>query len=249
MLVAVVPVLFTLITPLIWSLIASSVPTTAPQEWANTNITLAIAHPDDEVMFFGPSLNRIAQPRNNNTLSIVCLSSGDAEGLGEERKSELAKSAKMFLVDPDRLTIVDDAKLPDSMDVEWDVEYIADILEKSIQTNKIVTFDEQGVSGHKNHKALFHGALIWKERDASRKVWTLTSTSIYRKYMGNFDSLFSHFFERYAKPDDIIVVSQQNEYQRTKRAMTRAHKSQMKWFRYLWVMFSRYMYVNTLTEA
>jgi N-acetylglucosaminylphosphatidylinositol deacetylase len=248
MLVALLPLLLTSVAPLLWTLIAYSIPYDAPQHFANTNITLVIAHPDDEVMFFGPTLNRIAHPRNNNSLSIVCLSTGDSEGLGEVRKAEMAKSADSFLVDSAHLTIIDDEKLPDSMEIEWDAEYVADILEKTVQTDKLVTFDEQGVSDHSNHKTLYHAAQIWKNRSSSRKVWTLTSSSIYRKYLGNFDSLFTYFVERYARPEDIIVVAQQGDYQRTKRTMSSAHKSQMKWFRYLWIMFSRYMYVNNLVE-
>mgnify|MGYP002351655416 CR=1 FL=1 len=37
-------------------------------------------------------------------------------------------------------------------------------------------------------------------------------------------------------------------YARGFRAMTEAHRSQMRWFRYGWILLSRYMVVNELTE-
>jgi len=40
------------------------------------NILLVVAHPDDEVMFFGPTLVGITDPSNNNTVRVLCLSNG-----------------------------------------------------------------------------------------------------------------------------------------------------------------------------
>ena len=38
----------------------------------------------------------------------------------------------------------------------------------------------------------------------------------------------------------------QETYGTARRAMTEAHKSQMVWFRWFWILFSRYMYINDL---
>ena len=38
----------------------------------------------------------------------------------------------------------------------------------------------------------------------------------------------------------------QETYGTARRAMTEAHKSQMVWFRWGWILFSRYMYINDL---
>lgn len=59
----------------------------------NKRICLLIAHPDDEAMFFSPAVLALARPETGNHLKILCLSSGNAEGLGETRKKELVKSA------------------------------------------------------------------------------------------------------------------------------------------------------------
>jgi N-acetylglucosaminylphosphatidylinositol deacetylase len=39
-------------------------------------ILLLIAHPDDEAMFFGPSLLALTKPELGNEVKILCLSSG-----------------------------------------------------------------------------------------------------------------------------------------------------------------------------
>lgn len=58
----------------------------------NKRVCLLIAHPDDEAMFFAPAVLALARPELGNHVKILCLSSGDAEGLGETRKAELVKS-------------------------------------------------------------------------------------------------------------------------------------------------------------
>ena len=42
------------------------------------NILLVIAHPDDEVMFFGPTLIGITKQRYNNKVSLLSLSNGSS---------------------------------------------------------------------------------------------------------------------------------------------------------------------------
>jgi len=42
----------------------------------NKRILLLIAHPDDEAMFFAPTLLALARPENANHIKILCLSSG-----------------------------------------------------------------------------------------------------------------------------------------------------------------------------
>jgi N-acetylglucosaminylphosphatidylinositol deacetylase len=39
-------------------------------------ILLLIAHPDDEAMFFGPTLLTLTRPNLGNHVKILCLSSG-----------------------------------------------------------------------------------------------------------------------------------------------------------------------------
>ena len=55
------------------------------------NILYVIAHPDDEAMFFVPSIRRL---REHNKLYLLCLGNGDGAGLGRIREKELIQSAK-----------------------------------------------------------------------------------------------------------------------------------------------------------
>lgn len=62
----------------------------------NKRICLLIAHPDDEAMFFAPAVLALTRPETGNHVKILCLSTGDADGLGETRKKELVKSAMLL---------------------------------------------------------------------------------------------------------------------------------------------------------
>jgi N-acetylglucosaminylphosphatidylinositol deacetylase len=91
-------------------------------------ILLLIAHPDDEAMFFAPTLLALTRPELGNHVKILCLSSGttnpplycvsatnntvvgDADGLGEVRKKELVKSAlQLGLRSADDILVIEDA--------------------------------------------------------------------------------------------------------------------------------------------
>lgn len=43
----------------------------------NKRICLLIAHPDDEAMFFAPTLLALTDPQLGNHVKILCLSSGE----------------------------------------------------------------------------------------------------------------------------------------------------------------------------
>ena len=53
--------------------IRSSLPTLR-----NKRICLLIAHPDDEAMFFAPTLLALTAPETGNHVKILCLSSGSS---------------------------------------------------------------------------------------------------------------------------------------------------------------------------
>ena len=64
--------------------------------------------------------------------------------------------------------MIDDGELQDGMDILWSADLVADHVTKWCKNKEtvdgpqgkidiIMTFDEQGVSGHINHKQVFHG--------------------------------------------------------------------------------------------
>jgi hypothetical protein len=125
------------------------------------------AHPDDETMFFGPTLLSLAHQHGNDGIPfemyLHCLSKG--VNCGEVRAEEVKKAAPILGIPIERV-LVDD--MQDGQD--WSAEEVADRLEESVRRWKIdvvVTFDGFGVSGHKNHKSCFHGASIYQDRQRS----------------------------------------------------------------------------------
>jgi N-acetylglucosaminylphosphatidylinositol deacetylase len=61
--------------PALYTWTASTVQMRFPR-LANKRICLLIAHPDDEAMFFSPTLLSLTKPETGNHVKILCLSSG-----------------------------------------------------------------------------------------------------------------------------------------------------------------------------
>lgn len=96
----------------------------------NSHILLLIAHPDDEAMFFSPTLVSLTRPALKNTVKILCLSNGNADGLGATRRKELVASAQLLGVDPRYVVCLDEPDLQDSMTAVWPAQAIASVLSR-----------------------------------------------------------------------------------------------------------------------
>ncbi|KAK4107717.1 LmbE-like protein [Canariomyces notabilis] len=184
----------------------------------NKRICLLIAHPDDEAMFFAPTVLALTRPETGNHVKILCLSSGNADGLGETRKRELAKSGVVLgLRKPDDVFVVDKPEFPDSMTTTWDTSAISSLLSTAFAPHLsrgerpardantaptatidvLITFDAGGVSGHPNHISLYHGAKAFVAALIAGKpgwtppvdLYTLTSVPLPRKYTAFLDVL------------------------------------------------------------
>ncbi|KAJ5939095.1 hypothetical protein N7466_002229 [Penicillium verhagenii] len=257
-------------------------------------ICLLIAHPDDEAMFFAPTVLALTKPELGNHLKILCLSSGDADGLGETRKKELQKSALQLGVrnESDVFIIDDPTRFPDSMTKDWPADQVSSLLASafapdlaaSLNGSKkadpkkaptatidiLLTFDQHGISNHINHRSLYHGAvefvrLLMKDKSGFAspiELYTLTSTSMFRKYAGVLDAPFSMIQGAFSNvvarlsgvkkdgpsPARLLFVSSVAEWFTAQSAMVKCHKSQMVWFRWGWITLGRYMTVNDLKK-
>ncbi|KAF2806314.1 phosphatidylinositol glycan class L [Mytilinidion resinicola] len=244
-------------------------------------ICLLIAHPDDEAMFFAPTLLALAKPELGNHIKILCLSSGNADGLGSIRKKELIKSGlQLGLRGEDDILIIDDPNFPDSMTTTWHPRLIADLLTQMFAPGMsrtpstsppvstidvLLTFDRSGISAHPNHISLHAGAHTFLRALMHRhagwtcpiKLYTLTSVSILRKYLSVLDtpatiilSMMTGAQKREVGeyPTPLLYVSGPGGYRTAQGAMTRAHASQMRWFRWGWIGVGRYMVVNDLVR-
>jgi N-acetylglucosaminylphosphatidylinositol deacetylase len=120
---------------------------------------LVIAHPDDECMFFAPTLLSLG----NENVYVLSISSGNFDGLGFQRKSELLKSFLCFGISHDRITVMDDKRLQDDPNIFWETEFLAKRLSTHLAMIRpkvacfaqVITFDSKGVSGHLNHISTF----------------------------------------------------------------------------------------------
>lgn len=63
------------VVPALYAYIATVVPTRLPT-LKNKRICLLIAHPDDEAMFFAPTVLALTRPETGNHVKILCLSTG-----------------------------------------------------------------------------------------------------------------------------------------------------------------------------
>ncbi|KAG6107146.1 hypothetical protein E4U13_007080 [Claviceps humidiphila] len=247
-------------------------------------ICLLIAHPDDEAMFFAPTVLALTRPQTGNHVKILCLSTGNADGLGETRRKELVKSGvHLGLRGEDDVFVVDNpTDFPDSMTAKWDATRIANLLcsafapqvspqrgsdagsKPTANIDVLITFDAHGVSSHPNHISLYHGARLFlstlmrgkAEWPCPVDLYTLTSVPMARKYSGFLDVFATMAawvagsgYRDKSHPGRLLFMNQLLGGQGLPRAwgaMTRAHKSQMVWFRYFWILLSRYMLMNDL---
>lgn len=73
-----------------------------------------------------------------------------------------------------------------------------------------------------------------------------------RKYSSFVDSITALLVMAFSgkqmgdHPSPLLFMSGLGEVRTAQKAMTNAHKSQMKWFRWGWIGLSRYMVVNDL---
>lgn len=222
-------------------------------------VLLVTAHPDDEAMFFGPTIARMR--RLGHTVHILCLSTGNFEGpwhchyrgtaanrsarftwilgLGGVRRAEMAVACKVMGVE---CTVVNDPSLQDGPNEVWSLQLLSRHIGTGIArtgADTLVTFDDRGVSGHPNHIAVGAGAeLAVVESGGGVKVLYLETTTLLRKFSGPLDVLLSTWL------CGRMCVTDIDGMRRTYAAM-RSHASQWVWYRKLFVPFSRYTYVNT----
>ncbi|KAI8626120.1 putative deacetylase LmbE-like domain-containing protein [Xylariaceae sp. FL1651] len=282
------PIILLVILPLLYTYTSSTTQARFPT-LRNKRICLLIAHPDDEAMFFAPTVLALTRPESGNHVKILCLSTGNADGLGETRRRELIKSAMLLgLRQEDDVFVIDSPDFPDSMTTIWDSNRISALLcsafaphlshsSKSSPSDDaptaaidvLVTFDGSGVSSHPNHISLYHGARVFISTLLKGKpgwaspvdLYTLTSVGVLRKYVSFFDTFTTMIVLLFrgaevrrqsgkGNPGTLMNMSGllggRESYGSARRAMTDAHKSQMVWFRWGWILLSRYMVINDL---
>lgn len=252
-------------------------PDTLPLQ--NSTIYYIIGHPDDEVMFFSPSIIELLKPKHNNEVKLICFSTGDSEdaSIGLIRSEELFKSARILGIDQSNVEIL---PYQDGMNITWDALEVSKSLQSLIGTSPklplvLITFDSQGVSHHPNHISLYNGTLKFfntyykNQKSKLGRLYLLKSLNFWEKYsftlLTNIELFFHHlstpfyklfnfninigFFQNISDKSSIQIYSDLNMLSVSYAAMTYGHFSQMVWFRYAWLGLSRYLTFNYLIEV
>ncbi|KAE8405060.1 putative deacetylase LmbE-like domain-containing protein [Aspergillus pseudonomiae] len=239
------------------------------------SILLVTAHPDDETLFFSPTITyRRTDPDVKRSLLVI--SSGNYDGLGDKRQSELHSSCEQLHIAQDRCVVLDVAELQDNPKQWWDEDMVKDLVssyKEKWHVDLIVTFDNGGISGHINHRSVSAGVRKYVQSTPDAPVaYMLQSTPLLRKYSSLLDLIPTSipFTWRILKAllttplgrriddhtvhdvvplaaynDKAIIVSSWQTY-RVSRAAFSQHDSQYSWDRGLYLVVSRYMWFNTL---
>ena len=212
------------------------------------NILFVLAHPDDECMFFEPTIQGMQKQAN---IHILVLSNGGWDGLGKIREKEMERAGKYQGFKD--VTVLNDKRTGDNPGKHgqspleiWDLDnitllvsqHIESMKEKGVEIETIVTFDHQGVSFHPNHIATHYGCLrLYLKGLFKGDLYTLETVPMWRKYIVFLDILLSRF-------------DQVNYYLASPFPACTAlalHESQFVWYRKLFMGFSKYVYHNGLT--
>ncbi|CEH13256.1 N-acetylglucosaminyl phosphatidylinositol de-N-acetylase [Ceraceosorus bombacis] len=238
---------------------------------APAGVLILSAHPDDEVMFFSPIILSLLEA--GTAVWGLCLSQGDADGLGDVRRKELQKAYGTLGVDNERVTSLNDGRFRDGMSNEWQADEIVGAVKHHLEhlgrqqaasIDTIITFDAKGVSRHPNHIALYRAAQLWLRSQSSShpspRILALQTLPLSTKFLSLFGSLWQHQTLRCAIPH--LASAKQRDstpvrallplygqggtnYLTALRAM-RDHASQLVWFRYLYILLSGHMWGSVL---
>ncbi|CAB3407751.1 unnamed protein product [Caenorhabditis bovis] len=207
----------------------------------SSRVLLLIAHPDDETMFFAPTIRALLQ--SGHRVFTLCVSNGNFYGKGSIRSRELCLAVSRLGISASDLTCLDYDEFADGDN--WNRQNLSYVVMRHVEVlavDAIISFDNYGVSGHKNHISCFEALQIAYSNGvvpSDVQIFVLDSIPLFRKYIGLFDALFSFGrspFFYFARFRDVGACW----------AAMLAHRSQFVWFRALFIVFSRFVYMNSL---
>ncbi|CAF0910636.1 unnamed protein product [Adineta steineri] len=243
-----------------------------PKEFQENHhrLLLIAAHPDDECLFFSPTL-RILQTQHHVNTSLLILSRGNHVGLGEIRARELHGSCRALNIPQERCISLDLSYMQDDPKIWWSEKQIIPLINEYIRLwsiDFVVSFDDYGISGHMNHRAIASAVRLLVQNKTNTMIkmsYELKSVSVLRKYSSLMDfyfvflsfiprllhSFFSYIipFNLISSPDvsRILLVNTPNDYMASRAAFA-SHQTQYNWDRHIYLIASRYMFINELKK-
>lgn len=237
---------------------------------------LVIAHPDDESMFFLPMIRSLID--SGYIVWLLCLTTGDYDGLGKIRIKEITEVGKMIGIS--KVIVRNDDELQDHPTKRWNHRDVSNAIRNSLKPFKdnsfvLITFDALGISGHVNHIDTYCGVqhlksnventtaittTINKREIQVLEVWYLESEENFLfKYVPilSWILLFISLFNDKVESTCTVSISNDNRKEIRVYRMHNPllnwkamaiHHSQFVWYRRLFVVFSSYTYYNKLTK-
>lgn len=230
-------------------------------------VLLIIAHPDDEVMFFGPTISSCKD------IFILCLS----EGLPNAtiRRQEFFNSCRVLGIEG--RCVFPEKPFIDGFDQVWDREEIQRVVKDAVlkyNPEIIITFDLEGVSLHPNHIAIpaaltpeistFRYGNLEQRADESISYQNLTEpkfstfsdeetinmpiyvlkTNRLLKYTSFFGMIKMLLLSK-NRAERFLASSKAIMHETYFKAFREYH-SQKTWYRYTWFYLSQYVFYNQL---
>ncbi|VDM17012.1 unnamed protein product [Hydatigera taeniaeformis] len=202
-------------------------------------ILIVTAHPDDECMFFSPVI--LSLLKWDIPVDLLCLSSGNYYGSGRIRCDELRRSVNILGIRHHRL--ICDKQLPDNPRKVWPPERVQKYISKAVRkwhSKTVISFDTSGVSGHLNHCQIYSALTKMPLGISEVFVYCLKTYDSLLKYCTPFIVLLAFCLER-----KYVFCVPLSGTLTPHKAMLQ-HQSQLLWFRYLYMVFASYMYINVL---
>ncbi|GAA5940563.1 N-acetylglucosaminylphosphatidylinositol deacetylase [Sporobolomyces koalae] len=200
------------------------------------------AHPDDESFFFAPSILNLPRAKRH----LLCLSTGNHDGAGHLRQEEIRQSCAVLGIAESNCVALDHPELQDNPTDIWSADLVRREVHEWVRRwniDAIITFDEYGVSGHANHRALYTSL----RRGLEMPVYTVRSASVLAKYSSLVllpAAFVQHLFSTLLVPSrkgTSFFASSLPSYSLARLSFA-AHESQARWFRTLFVNASRYLW-------
>lgn len=212
-------------------------------DFSSKKVLFITAHPDDEAMFFSPTIKNLRE--QGWQLHLLCMTHK-----GDRRNSELLAAAVHMGFKYDHVYV---EAFEDGFDSRWDITYAADVILDIVSSNSgfdmIISFDSMGVTGHPNHISVYNAF-----RRAARpivmnypqtKLLILDSMNPMSRFLGPIPFVFT-YLKHFIFHDTTEIFGTLLPYE-SWSAMAH-HDSQWVWYRKLNVLISTHHYYNELSE-